>query len=217
MHAGPLLLSTIYASHGPTPFTLGVEALLPLLLTASSGQSLFRGGCSMPKRTRNAYVLLILVPLVFGPGTPASSKDSAGQLSTEDEKAIRATIERYRSAWLANDAKGVLQTFTDDAVLLPAHGAAAVSGIAAIEKYWFTAGGPPTTITRLDITFDQISGNATLAFSRGQDNVGWTVTQDGVTHRHYHPGTYLDVMKKLPDGGWRIQVHMWDDGPEQVD
>lgn len=42
-----------------------------------------------------------------------------------------------------------------------------------------------------------------------------TITQDGATHRHFHPGTYLNVMKKLPDSAWRIQVHMWDDGPEE--
>jgi hypothetical protein len=25
------------------------------------------------------------------------------------------------------------------------------------------------------------------------------------------------VMKKMPDGSWRIQVHMWDDGQENVE
>ncbi len=56
-----------------------------------------------------------------------------------------------------------------------------------------------------------------MAFARGLDGVAWTVTQDGVTHRHSHPGTYLNVMRKLPDGSWRIQAHMWDDGPERVE
>ncbi len=139
-----------------------------------------------------------------------------GRLTLDDENAIRATIEAYRTAWLANDSKAVLRTFTDDAVVLPAHGAPAVVGIAAIEKYWFGSGGPSTTITQLDITVDQVSGNDKLAFARGLDAVGWTVA-DGTTHRHFHPGTYLNVTKKLPDGSWRIQVHMWDDGPEKVE
>jgi len=146
-----------------------------------------------------------------------SSNEQRTELSPDDEKAIRATIEAYRSAWLANDAQGVLKTFTNDAVLLPAHGASAVSGIAAIEKYWFTPGGPAVTVTKLDITVDQVGGNETVAFARGLDGVGWTVTENGATHRHFHPGTYLNVMKKLADGTWRIQVHMWDDGPERVD
>ena len=133
-----------------------------------------------------------------------------------DEDGIRKTIEAYRNAWLANDQNGVLATFTDDAVLLPAHGAAAIAGKPAIREYWF-APGPPATITRLDITVEHVDGDGALAFARGQDNVGWTMEEGGVTRKHYHPGTYLNVMRKLADGSWRIQAHMWDDGPEQVD
>jgi uncharacterized protein (TIGR02246 family) len=146
----------------------------------------------------------------------SGSKTEPGKLTLDDEKAIRATIEAYRTAWLANDGKAVLRTFTDDAVVLPSRGAPAVVGIAAIEKYWFSPGGPSTTITQLDITVDQVSGNETLAFTRGLDAVGWTVT-DRTAHRHFHPGTYLNVMKKMPNGSWRIQVHMWDDGQENVE
>ena len=147
----------------------------------------------------------------------SGSKNRPSGLAPEDASAIKATIDAYRTAWLSNDAKGVLKTFTDDAVLLPAHGAPAVVGIAAIEKYWFTPGGPPTIITELNISVDQVSGNPTLAFARGLDGVAWTVSQDGTTRRHSHSGTYLNVMKKLPDGSWRIQAHMWDDGPERVE
>jgi uncharacterized protein (TIGR02246 family) len=159
---------------------------------------------------------LIVFLILANPSAASGSKDKSS-LSPEDEKAIKATMEAYRTAWLANDAKGVLSTFTSDAVVLPAHGASPVVGMPAIEKYWFTPGGPPTVITKLDITVDQVSGNGTFAFARGLDTVAWTVTQDGVTRRHSHPGTYLNVMKKLPDGSWRIQVHMWDDGPERVE
>ena len=148
--------------------------------------------------------------------TASGSKTEPGKLTLDEEKAIKATIEAYRAAWLANDSKAVLRTFTDDAVVLPAHGAPAVVGIGAIEKYWFSPGGLSTTITQLDITVDQVSGNETMAFARGLDAVGWTV-RNGTTHRHFHPGTYLDVMKKMPDGSWRIQVHMWDDGEENVE
>jgi len=170
----------------------------------------------MRNRVVIAYTTATLIFLLLADAS-AGENIRPGGLSPADEKAIRATIEAYRTTWLANDPKGVLNTFTPDAVLMPAHGAPAVEGIAAIEKYWFTPGGPPTTITQLDITVDQVSGTATLAFARGLDAVAWTVTQDGATRRHSHPGTYLNVMKKLPDGTWRIQVHMWDDGPERVE
>lgn len=162
-------------------------------------------------------ILFSLLLVVAGFGAPSGSSEQQNKLTASDENAIQATIEEYRTGWLANDAKGVLKTFTDDAVLLPAHGAPAVVGIAAIEKYWFTPGGPPTIITALNITVDQASGSGTLAYARGLDSVAWTVSQSGTTRRHSHPGTYLNVMKKQQDGSWRIQVHMWDDGPEHVE
>jgi uncharacterized protein (TIGR02246 family) len=172
----------------------------------------------MRNRRLIAYIVAAFVAcLLLAHASMLSGSNDRSELSADDEKAIRTTIEAYRTMWLANDVKGVLNTFTDDAVLLPAHGAPAVVGMSAIEKYWFTPGGPPTTITKLDITVEQVSGNGTLAFARGLDTVAWTVTQNGVTRRHSHPGTYLNVMKKMPDGAWRIQVHMWDDGPEHVE
>ena len=167
--------------------------------------------------SRSATSILLILVLAISSSIASGSEDQTRKLTLDDENAIKATIEAYRVTWLANDAKGVLKTFTDDAVLLPAHGTPAVVGIAAIEKYWFAPGGPTTTITGLDITIDQISGNSALAFVRGLDRVAWTITQGGGTHGHSHPGTYLNVMKKMADGSWRIQVHMWDDGPESVD
>src|ERR1051326_2793426 len=157
----------------------------------------------------NAALIVFLVSASVAFFTP---KPQSNTLRAEDERAIKATIEAYRRAWLANDSKGVLHTFTSDAVLIPAHGAPAVVAIAEIKKYWSPPGGPPATIDRLDITFDQIGGNGDLAFVRGLDSVAWTITQDGATHHHSHPGTSLNVMKKQSDGSWRIQVHMWDDG-----
>jgi uncharacterized protein (TIGR02246 family) len=161
--------------------------------------------------------ILLLLFVVATPRAVFSSNQQGGELTVEDVKAIKATIEAYRTAWLANDRDDVLKTFTSDAVVLPAHGAPAIVGITEVDRYWFAPGGPPTTITKLDITVDQVSGNQTLAFARGTDTVAWTVTQEGTTRRRSHPGTYLNVMKRLPDGSWRIQVHMWDDGPEKVE
>ena len=163
--------------------------------------------------------IVFLISLLFGvpSWSPASSMDQPAKLSASDTQAIRATIEAYRKAWLENDNTGVLRTFTDDAILMPAHGSPAVVGIAAIENYWFAPGGPPTTITVLDITVDEVSGNSSLAYARGLDTVAWTIIQDGTKRHLSHPGTYLNVMKRMPDGSWRIQVHMWDDGPERVE
>jgi ketosteroid isomerase-like protein len=86
-----------------------------------------------------------------------------------------------------------------------------VVGIAAIRNYWFPPGAPPTTITRLEITTDGLQGDCRIAYVHGHDDVGWTAVENGVTKAYGHPGTYLNVMKKMPDGSWRISRHMWDD------
>ena len=166
--------------------------------------------------THAARCFLVAIFLILPFGAAIYSAPRGDTLSASDMDAIRATIEAYRTAWLRNDKQGVPRTLTDDAVLLPAHGGTPIVGIGAIENYWF-APGPPTTVTRLDITVEQLEGSGSIAFARGVDNVGWTTIQGGKSEKRYHPGTYLNVMKKQPDGSWRIHVHMWDDGKETVE
>src|ERR671924_1817178 len=92
----------------------------------------------MQNRRHIAYIVAAFVAcLLLAHASMLSGSNDRSELSADDEKAIRTTIEAYRTMWLANDVKGVLNTFTDDAVLLPAHGAPAVVGMSAIEKYWF--------------------------------------------------------------------------------
>jgi len=136
-------------------------------------------------------------------------------LSKRDTEGIRAVIDAYRTAWLRGDAKGVLDTFTPDAVLLPAHGASPIVGTAAITKYWWPPDAPATKITRLDITVEDIQGEGRFASVYGHDDVDWTQVEGGATRTHGHPGTYLNVLRKMPDGSWRISRHMWDDGPSR--
>jgi uncharacterized protein (TIGR02246 family) len=162
-------------------------------------------------RPRLALTVLALWAAALVAGPPENGTNpSAG-----DEAAIRGVIEAYRTAWLRGDRRGVLETLTPDAVLLPAHGASPVVGTAAITSYWWPADGPPTTITRLEITVEDIQGDGRLASVHGRDDVEWTQIDGATTRAHGHPGTYLNVMRKLPDGSWRISRHMWDDGPSR--
>jgi len=170
------------------------------------------------KATPGPRLLALLLCASAALSTQAcGSKASSGipELTQTDVAAIHATVEAYRQSWLAGDAEGVLRTFTEDAVLLPHHGDPPVVGIAAIRSYWFAPGGPPTTITELALTIEQTSGHAGLAFVLGKDSVAWTVSRGGKITRSSNAGTYLNVMKKLQDGTWRIQAHMWDDPPNR--
>jgi uncharacterized protein (TIGR02246 family) len=152
----------------------------------------------------------VLFAMVASTGACTRSPDKPAEIAPTDAAAIHGTIEAYRRAWLAGDAEGVLATFTEDAVLLPHHGDPPITGKAAIRAYWF-APGPPTTITELALTVDRTSGNASLAFVHGYDKVAWTTKINGTDTRFSNAGTYMNVMKKMADGTWRIQAHMWDD------
>jgi uncharacterized protein (TIGR02246 family) len=150
--------------------------------------------------------------LILACATASSeSSDCSAALPAGDAAAIRGVIEAYRTSWLRGDEKGVLETLAPDAVLLPAHGASAVVGIAAIRSYWFPPGAASTTITKLEITTEGLLGDCRIAFVHGRDDVSWSTVENGVTKNYGHPGTYLNVMTKMPDGSWRIARHMWDD------
>ena len=132
-------------------------------------------------------------------------------LATSDRAAIAGVMEKYRTSWLKSDAAGVLNTFSEDAVLLPHHGGAAVKGITAIKAFWWPADAPATSLTQLEITTEEFGGDCHFAFVRGHDSVAWSAQEEGKTVSYSNSGTYLNVMKKLKDGSWRIWQHMWDD------
>jgi uncharacterized protein (TIGR02246 family) len=163
--------------------------------------------CSLIRSLAGAAMLVV----AFATAS-AQSSDCSAALSPGDAAAIRGVIEAYRASWLRGDEKGVLATLAPDAVLLPAHGASAVVGTAAIRSYWFPPGAAPTTITKLEITTEGLSGDCRIAYVHGRDDVSWSTVENGVTKKYGHPGTYLNVMTKMSDGSWRIARHMWDDG-----
>lgn len=161
------------------------------------------------RRPSATAVLAIAASLL---GVPSAARAAECPLTAEDAQAIRGVQDAYRSAWLEGDMKGVLATLTEDAILLPAHGAAPIQGREAIVRSWWPPDAPPTTVTQLDISVEGLAGDCRLAFAHGHDNVKWSVREKGETREHGHPGTYLNVFTKGSDGRWRIARHMWDDG-----
>jgi ketosteroid isomerase-like protein len=160
---------------------------------------------------------LRLAPLFAAAAIVIGACTSRAPALTEGNRAdIRRTIEAYRMAWLRGSADDVLSTFTTDAVLLPHHGDAPVVGADAIRRHWFPP-GPPTVIDGLDITVEEIDGDGLVAFARGTDRVRWSTSSSGTTTHLVSAGTYLNAMRKGPDGHWRIRVHMWDDPPVSVE
>jgi uncharacterized protein (TIGR02246 family) len=132
-------------------------------------------------------------------------------LSLEDVAKVRIVHKKYEEAWLRGDADAVRALFTDDSVLLPPHAGKPWIGLKGLNDFWFPPNAPPTQITKLVVTLESIGGDGQVAYAWGTHEVAWTTTQDGKTTGAAHTGTFLNVLKKQPNGEWKISHHMWDD------
>jgi len=135
------------------------------------------------------------------------------ELTRDDLERARTVITAYRDAWLDADATAVLALFTRDAVLLPHHGDPPVVGEAAIRAFWWPPGSGPFKLLSMEVSVDEVGGSCGTAFARGTDQIAWA--SGGKTYRQR--GTYLNVLRKMPDGSWKISHHMWDDPAPQVE
>lgn len=151
-----------------------------------------------------AVALVVLLSAAPAPG-----------LTADDRAKIESVLRAYRAGWLANDAEAVLRLFTEDTVLMPHHGVKPVVGKAAARAFWFPSSGPPTTVTLLEQGIDEINGVSELAYVRGHSKVEWTTGTGAEAKRSGNAGTNLTLLRRQPDGSWKIAVQMWDDPPNQ--
>ena|SRR5581483_1502988 len=128
-------------------------------------------------------------------------------LPAADAAAIRAATLAYRDAWLANDAERVMATLTADAVLLPS-GLPPIQGPTAIRAFWFPSAAPATTVTAMDLTIDEIDGSGDIAFVRGRGTLTFT---SGPSAAQSLRSTFINVLKRQPNGSWLIASRMWSD------
>jgi uncharacterized protein (TIGR02246 family) len=154
----------------------------------------------------------VLALLVFGAATVAATEPP---LPESDRAAIEAVLEHFRSGWLAGNADAVRSTFTSDAVLMPHHGLAPVVGMAAMNEFWWPAGTAKTTITRFVQKLDEIGGSGNIAYLRGRSEVAWTVEDQKTVEKWQTGGNFMAVLRKQPDGKWRMSHLIWDDPPNQ--
>ena len=131
-------------------------------------------------------------------------------LSPEDIAKIKQAHSRYETAWLKGNADGVRALFTEDCVLLPPHGDKPRIGQKGLNEFWFPPDAPPTTVTKLALTPENITGDGEIATAWGSYDVAWTTVQDGKSTESSHKGIFLNVLRKQADGEWKFTHHMWD-------
>ena len=168
----------------------------------------------MKSDLQRSVVALLAVCLLFT--NLASAREPGQVLPPEDSTAIRTALERYRTTWLANDESGVLSTFSQDGVLMPAHGSRPIVGMTAIKRYWWPESPTKTTITKFVQNLDEVGGNQTLAYARGNSDVEWRTENKGTSETWQNSSSFLFLLKRQADGTWLISHLIWDAGENKL-
>lgn len=163
----------------------------------------------------NRFALPIAWTVLAVAPAPAPAADSTRTLTAADQAKVRAVLEAYRSAWVANDQEAVLRVFAETAVLMPNQGIEPIVGKQAAREFWFPSGGPPTTITAFTLAIDQLDGDHELAYLRAHSRVEWVTGTGPEAKRFRNAGTNLTVLRRQRDGTWRVVVLMWDNPPPE--
>jgi len=162
--------------------------------------------------------VIAIVPLAVLTAFLCCTEPAVGNepsLADSDRAAIESVLEHFRAGWLSGDADAVRSTFASDAVLMPHHGLAPVVGMAAINEFWWPASTAKTKITRFVQTLDEIGGSGNIGYVRGRSAVAWTVEDQKAVERWQTGGNFMALLRKTPDGKWRISHLIWDDPPNQ--
>ena len=141
---------------------------------------------------------------------PACSGTDDESLSSVEIEAIKAASHVYGTAWLSNDPEAVMATLTNDAVIVPS-GMSPIQGEEAIRAFWWPEDSPPTHVTEFSSTEEEAGGYGGFGFVRGTFTLRFQYDGGDFSSG----GTYLSLMRCLPDGSWRISHRMWSDGPRE--
>jgi uncharacterized protein (TIGR02246 family) len=127
-------------------------------------------------------------------------------LSAEDEAAVRAVDTEWARAATAGDGSALAALYASDATLLPSN-EPVVTG-EAVKKYWvdFTNGFSGPT----EMTTTSVEGRGDLAYLVGTITQTLTPKKAGAKALHYD-GKYVTVVKKQPDGSWKIIYDIWNE------
>lgn len=144
---------------------------------------------------------LAQIPQVRGEPRPMTFGDRA-----QAEAATRA----YRDAWLSNNADRVMATLAPDAIIYPS-GLPPISGAAAIRAFWFPA-ATTTRIVGMELTIDDVHLDGNIAITSGSGSLTFVVTtKDGAQPARTQKSWHVNILKRQPDGSWRIWRRMWGD------
>jgi uncharacterized protein (TIGR02246 family) len=133
------------------------------------------------------------------------SAAAAVGLSAEDEAAVRAVDAEWARAASAGDGNALTALYASDATLLPPS-EPLVKG-EGVKKYNVAMTSDFSGPTELTTTL--VEGRGDLAYAVGMYRATLTPKKAGAKPLPTEEGKYLEVLKKQPDGSWKIVYDMW--------
>ena len=129
--------------------------------------------------------------------------------TADDDAAVRALEEAYRTGWLSNDSAAVMATLAPGAVLMPA-GVPPLIGDSAIRHYWWPSDGSVTTIEGYEIEVEEVEGSGDMAYLRGRGSLAFTYQDAAGEVSHLtSQAVHLSVARRVDDGAWWITRRSW--------
>ncbi|MGD2218009.1 MAG: DUF4440 domain-containing protein [Gemmatimonadales bacterium] len=154
---------------------------------------------------------VLAVALVAASCQPPAQQPSA--LSDEDVAAIRAQMDGFVDAVLADDWAAASEIYAEDAVLMMPE-APVMQGRETWREWAMSFNA---TVTEYNIEIDEIDGRADLAFVRGRFSE--TLVFEGAAEPVSGAGKFLSIWRRGPDGSWLIALEAWnsDEPPAEAD
>ena len=126
-------------------------------------------------------------------------------LTAEDEAAVRAMDAEWARAATAGDGNAIAALYTADAVIMPPNDATRRGD--AAKQYWIDFANQFTT--QAELATEVVEGRGDLAFTSGTWRMTSTPKTAGAKPMPAQEGKYLGVMKKQPDGSWKLAYDIW--------
>ncbi|MDA2931509.1 SgcJ/EcaC family oxidoreductase, partial [Acidobacteria bacterium AH-259-O06] len=154
-----------------------------------------------------SITILSLIGFVvwLGACAPAVEEPLEEATSTEaDVEAVNSLHDEYVTVHNDNDAERLAALYTQDAVLMPPNEPAR-AGNQAVQS-WFQDAFDQST-AELSLASDEVQVTADSAFDRGTYTIKLTPKSGGEAIEDN--GKWILILRKQPDGSWKIARAIW--------
>lgn len=137
-----------------------------------------------------------------------SAPDLGAQAAAADSAAIHKLGREFSAAYMRGDAAAMVALYTSDAVIFPER-SERITGREAIARYWTLR--PGRRVTRHVLNPARIVVDGDHAYDYGTYEIAGE--RDGTPWGPFR-GNYVVVWRR-DNGTWRMQLDIWNSGPER--